>query len=154
MTDTVQRNWLRAFALSVTSALSWLWLGIVVGISVIETPIRFRTPPITRSGAAMLGVAVFHALAYVELVLAIIAIAVAIVLRDRWLIAIVAAVVTVAAIEHAFLVPVLAVRAEALVQNVPLEPSSVHAWATACELAKMIALALLGWRSLSMLRQR
>ncbi|MCS7303173.1 MAG: hypothetical protein NZ606_07055 [Candidatus Kapabacteria bacterium] len=127
----------------------WFWLGIIVGISVIETPVRFRTPPITRSGAAMLGVAVFHALAYVELVLFILLGIAAVALRNRFVIGAVAVLGIIVAAEHALVVPVLAVRAALLVQGTTLEPSSVHMWATMLEFSKMLALGAIGSRTLS-----
>lgn len=128
----------------VLHVLPWLWLGIVVGISVIETPLRFRTPPITRAGAAMLGVAVFHALTYVELVLLVLVMAAALLLRRRWQMLAAAMLGVVVAVEHGILLPLLSVRAQLLVQGATLEPSSVHAWATACEAGKMVLLTLLG----------
>lgn len=76
---------LHIVALLILAVLPWVWLGIVVGISLIETPIRFRTPPITRAGAAMLGVAIFHALAYLELVLLVVMIAALAIVRHRLL---------------------------------------------------------------------
>lgn len=136
------------FAQVVMGVLPWLWLGIVVGISVIETPIRFRTPPITRDGAAMLGVAIFHTLAYVELVLLVVAMAAVLVLRDRWLLVLCAVLGLVVAIEHTLIVPILAIRAQLLVQGAELEPSSVHGWATALEAAKMLVLVALGVRQI------
>ncbi len=129
---------------TVLGVLPWLWLGIVIGISVIETPIRFRTPPITRDGAAMLGVAIFHTLAYVELVLLILAMGAALVLRSRWLLVLVAVLGFVVALEHTIVVPMLAIRAQLLVQGAQLEPSSVHAWATVLEAVKMFILAAIG----------
>jgi len=137
---------LRSIAHAVLRILPWLWLGIAIGISGIETPIRFRTPPITRDGAAMLGVAIFHALAYIELVMLVVVMGAAIFIRDRWIVGLVAVLGFVVAIEHTLVVPVLTVRAHLLVQGAHLEPSSVHAWATALEATKMIVLGAIGIR--------
>ncbi len=139
----------RRLALTFTGVVPWLWLGLVGGISLIETPIRFRTPPITRDGAAMLGVAIFHALAYVELCFLILLMTAVILLRQRTMVLLVGSLGFIVALEHAVIVPLLEIRARLLLEGIQPEPSSVHAWAMVFEAAKMLILAtlgLLGWR--------
>ncbi|MCX7929812.1 MAG: hypothetical protein N2663_03720 [Chlorobi bacterium] len=139
---------------AVLVAVPWMWLGIAIGISLIETPIRFRTPPITRAGAAMLGVAIFHALASVELVLVVISMLAAVIVRYRLLVALVALVAVIIAAEHAIVVPLLATRAQLLVDGATLPPSSVHGWATALEATKMLLLSVIGVRALHLRSRR
>jgi hypothetical protein len=47
-----------------------LWLGMVLAISFLETPLKFRAPGITLELGLGIGRVVFHALNLVELVLA------------------------------------------------------------------------------------
>lgn len=145
---------LHIVALLIMAVLPWVWLGIVVGISLIETPIRFRTPPITRAGAAMLGVAIFHALAYLELVLLVVMIAALAIVRHRLLGVLIGILGVTVAAEHAIVVPLLGIRAAQLVEGLALEPSSVHSWATVLEGMKMVLLSVVGIRSLGLLLQR
>ena len=46
-----------------------VWLGMVLGISVLETPLKFRAPGITRALGLGIGRLVFRALNLTELVL-------------------------------------------------------------------------------------
>src|SRR5690606_17041778 len=96
-------------------------------------------------GAAMLGVAIFHALAYVELCLLVLLMAAAILLQGKALMIAVGGLGLIVGAEHAIVVPLLAVRAKLLLEGIQPGPSSVHAWATAFEAAKMLLLVLIGW---------
>lgn len=49
-----------------------LWLGMLVGISVIETPMKFKAPEITLERGLGIGRLVFQALNFVELGLAVV----------------------------------------------------------------------------------
>ena len=53
------------------AALTFVWLGMVLGISFIETPLKFRAPGITIPLGLGIGRLVFRALNAVELVLAV-----------------------------------------------------------------------------------
>jgi uncharacterized protein (DUF697 family) len=64
-------------------ALPFVWLGLILGISVIETPLKFQAPGITTALGLGIGRLVFHALNLVELVIAcVLAIVVARQARD------------------------------------------------------------------------
>src|SRR5918994_6982108 len=52
-------------------AVPFTWLGMVLAISFVETPLRFRAPGITVPLGLGIGRLVFRALAVVELVLAV-----------------------------------------------------------------------------------
>ena len=53
-------------------ALAFVWLGLVVGISLIEAPLKFRAPGITVPLGLGIGRLVFRALNAVEVVLALV----------------------------------------------------------------------------------
>lgn len=51
------------------SWLAFVWFGVTAGISLLETPVKFTAPTITRPVALDVGRVVFAALNRVELVL-------------------------------------------------------------------------------------
>lgn len=63
------------------AALSFVWLGMVLGISFMETPLKFRGPGMTLALGLGIGRLVFSALNAIEVVLAIV-IAVALLSSD------------------------------------------------------------------------
>lgn len=56
---------------ALSSALTFVWLGLIIGISFIEAPLKFRAPEITVLRALGIGRLVFRALNRVEIVLAL-----------------------------------------------------------------------------------
>jgi len=57
--------------MSVSIALTFAWLELVVGLSFLEAPLKFRAPGITRELGLGIGRLVFRALNGMELVLAV-----------------------------------------------------------------------------------
>lgn len=58
-------------AASVAITATWLWLGMVIAISFIEAPIKFRAPGVTLAIGLGIGRMVFRVLNSVEAVLAV-----------------------------------------------------------------------------------
>lgn len=58
-------------ATPVATAATWLWLGMVLAISFLEAPLKFRAPGITLPLGLGIGRLVFRALNAVETVLAV-----------------------------------------------------------------------------------
>jgi hypothetical protein len=56
---------------AVAVAITFLWLGMVLGISFLEAPLKFRAPGVTVQIGLGIGRLVFRALNTVEVVLAI-----------------------------------------------------------------------------------
>jgi len=55
----------------VAIALVFVWLGLVLGISFIEAPLKFRAPGVTREVGLGIGRLVFRAFNVAELLLAL-----------------------------------------------------------------------------------
>ena len=55
----------------VGAALAFVWLGMVLAISALEAPLKFRAPGITRTLGLGIGRLVFRALNVVEVALAV-----------------------------------------------------------------------------------
>lgn len=56
--------------IATATATTFVWLGMVVAISFLETPLRFRAPGVDLSTGLAIGRLVFRGLNVVELVLA------------------------------------------------------------------------------------
>lgn len=61
---------------SIAVALTFVWLGMVLAISFLEAPLKFRAPDVTRQIGLGIGRLVFRALNSVEVVFAVILVAV------------------------------------------------------------------------------
>lgn len=134
------------------TALPWLWVGMVLGISFLEAPLKFRAPGITLALGVGIGRLVFRALNAVELVLAI-GLVVAVTAGDArstavWVLlgAALAALVLKAAIVR----PLMDRRALRLLAGEPLAPSGQHVIYVGLEVVTVLALGALGVVSLDL----
>jgi len=124
--------------------LPGIWLGLVIAISFIETPLKFRAPEITLVRGLGIGRIVFHALNGVELVIgaillvALFALGANVGSLARWAIvlACVALLVQVVAVR-----PALDRRLDARVAGEQVSPSAHHLVYIGLEVAKVGALA-------------
>jgi hypothetical protein len=134
----------------VAIALPFVWLGLVIGISAIETPLKFRAPGITTPLALGIGRLVFRALNAVELVLAVaLAILVAHAARG-WPLLVLCVIATLLLVQVFGLRPRLDARAVRVIAGDDVPPSRLHIVYIALEGAKLVLLPLLGaelaWR--------
>ncbi|MEV3964920.1 hypothetical protein AB0M34_29210 [Nocardia sp. NPDC050193] len=130
---------------SVAQHLMWfvpmLWLGMVLAISFLEAPLKFRAPGVTTELGLGIGRLVFRALNTVEAVLAAVLLVAAVVLAPAgavwvWLaIAVVILVVQLAAVR-----PPLSHRSDRVLAGEELPRSTAHYWYIGLEIAKVIAL--------------
>jgi hypothetical protein len=125
-------------------ALPFLWLGLILGISVIETPLKFRAPGITTALGLGIGRLVFHVLNLVELVIAcVLVIVVARQARD-WPFALLAGVLAILLVQAFWLRPLLDDRAVRVIAGEDVPASSLHLAYIAFEGVKLVALPVLG----------
>jgi hypothetical protein len=134
----------------VAMALPFAWLGLVIGISAIETPLKFRAPGITTPLALGIGRLVFRALNTVELVLAVaLAILVAHAARG-WPLVVFCAVAALLLVQVFGLRPRLDARAVRVIAGDDVPQSRLHVVYIALEGAKLVLLPVLGaelaWR--------
>ena len=121
--------------------LPMLWLGMVLAISFLETPLKFRAPGVTLALGLGIGRLVFKALNIVECVLAVLllisaAIAGASGATWGWLLG--AAVVLV--IQVAAVRPPLTRRSNRVLAGEEGPRSTAHYWYIGFELLKIVAL--------------
>lgn len=135
----------------VLGALCWLWAGMVLGISFLETPVKFTAPSVTLPIGLDIGRHVFGAFNRVEIGAAVVACACLFWLRPPrvlwFLIAVAAAIV---ALQSVWLLPVLDARVGLILAGQTPPPAPYHIVYILLELLKLSALLIAGaaaWRS-------
>ncbi len=127
-----------------------VWLGVVIGISFIEGPVKFTAPTLTREVALDVGRVVFTALNRTELVLFVLTVALGLIAGGRRLFwAGIGILAGMLALQTLWLLPVLAERAEMIVAGTEPPASIAHAAYASIEVAKTLLLAALGVHALA-----
>jgi len=135
-------------ASAVGAALTFVWLGMVLAISFLEAPLKFRAPGVTLQIGLGIGRVVFRALNAVEVVLAT-AVAVALVSAAPPRPALIAGVIAALALIAQLTVvrPLLSRRADAVLAAGPvaqLPRSRAHHVYVVLELIKVASLIVAG----------
>jgi hypothetical protein len=131
-------------------ALPFVWLGLVLGISVLETPLKFRAPGITLALGLAIGRLVFRALNRVELVLAV-ALTLVVAQRARsWPLVVLGVTDALLLAQVLWLRPRLDRRALRIIAGDEAPASSLHLVYIALEGVKVVLLPVIGaglaWR--------
>lgn len=130
--------------------ISFLWVGMTVGVSMIATPARFTAETITRPIALDVGRVVFAAFNKAELVaLVILLIVVRLSGRAAKLWGVAAALALIVIAQSAWLTPELAERTQMIISGVEPPKSYAHAIYSSLELLKIGLLVYLGINSLA-----
>ncbi|MER8004217.1 MULTISPECIES: hypothetical protein [unclassified Streptomyces] len=126
-------------------AVTFLWLGMVLAISFLEAPLKFRAPGVTIPIGLGIGRLVFRALNLVEAVLAV-ALAVAVAVGDRpvGIVGPVVAVVVLLAAQLTVVRPRLNRRSDRVLAGEDVPRSREHLYYVGLEVAKVAALVALG----------
>ena len=133
---------------SVAAAATFVWLGMVLGISFLEAPLKFRAPGVTLPIGLGIGRLVFRALNLAEvglLVLAVVAAALGGASSTAWVLLAVAAVLL--AVQLLAVRPALNRRSDAvLAAEDPADAprSRAHLWYVGLEVLKVVALIAVG----------
>ncbi len=139
-------------AAAIAVASTFVWLGMVLAISFLEAPLKFRAPGVTLPVGLGIGRLVFRALNCAEAVLAA-TITGAVLATDATTAVAACAAVAVAllAAQLGLVRPRLNRRAsQVLAAKSELPRSRAHAWYIAAEIAKVAALTGLGISLLTM----
>ncbi|SEE07638.1 hypothetical protein SAMN04490357_6831 [Streptomyces misionensis] len=130
---------------AVATAVTFVWLGMVLAISFLEAPLKFRAPGVTIPIGLGIGRLVFRALNAVEAVFAVVVIAaVAVPGAPAWIIGLTAAVAVFLLAQLAAVRPSLNRRSDRVLAGEDLPRSRGHLWYVALELLKVAALLALG----------
>ncbi|MCQ4084452.1 hypothetical protein NGB36_28720 [Streptomyces sp. RB6PN25] len=127
------------------AAATFTWLGMVLAISFLEAPLKFRAPGVTVPLGLGIGRIVFRALNRVEAALAIVVIACVTIGHVRTSGAVAAAIaVVLLAVQLGAIRPGLNRRSERVLAGETLPRSRAHLLYVAAESAKVVALLVLG----------
>jgi hypothetical protein len=132
-------------ALAVATAVTFVWLGMVLAISFLEAPLKFRAPDVTLRIGLGIGRLIFRALNTVEAVLAV-ALVVAIIIGNAPARIVIAAVVVIAMLvaQLAVVRPRLTRRSARILAGGDAPRSRGHFAYVALETVKVIALIITG----------
>ena len=131
--------------------LAWVWMGIVIGISFLATPVKFTADSLTRPVALDVGRATFNALGYLEwaltLVLAMLIWRAASTNQRPTLrtLVVAALIATMVLVQAVWLVPGLDERVASIIAGVEPPSSHLHTLYGITEVTKVAALGLLGY---------
>jgi hypothetical protein len=130
------------------TAASFVWLGMVLAISFIEAPMKFRAPGVTLQVGLGIGRLVFRALNACELVLAVLVV-ISLLIGDPGAGAGIALGVAVAVLLVQLLLvrPALTRRSDAVLaapEGIEGPGSRAHLWYVGAEVVKVVALLVGG----------
>jgi high-affinity Fe2+/Pb2+ permease len=128
--------------------LCFVWFGMTAGISLLEAPVKFTTPSLTREVALDVGRVVFAALNKVELV-ALILLLILVRLSGRareWWTSCSLLIVIVLA-QSVWLLPELSARTHMIMSGTEPAPSIAHGAYAILELIKLATLFYMGFRA-------
>lgn len=130
---------------AVAAAVAFVWLGMVVGISFMEAPLKFRAPGVTLRLGLGIGRVVFRALNRVEVaLLVLLGITAALSAARTPLVAAVAALAVLLAGQLLVLRPRLNRRSDRVLAGDVLPRSREHLVYVALEFAKVLLLVAVG----------
>jgi hypothetical protein len=136
---------MNASAAVIAAAVTFTWLGMVLAISFLEAPLKFRAPGVTIPIGLSIGRLVFRALNLVEAVLAVTVIAAVIAGSPPADVTAFTVVVTaLLATQLGLIRPRLNRRSSRVLAGEDLPRSRAHLYYVGLEIAKAIALAVLG----------
>lgn len=126
-----------------------LWAGIVVGISFIEAPAKFRAPTLTLPVALDVGRHVFAASHAVQIGLGVVVLAGLLAggARRRARALVIVAALVILAVQVALIVPVLDARAAVYIAGGTPAGTSPHGFYVGLEVLKLLALMVAGTRN-------
>lgn len=129
--------------------ICFTWFGMTAGIALLETPLRFTAPSVTRAIGVEIGRIVFTALNKAELVaLIILLIVVRTSGRSRTWWALCGALALIVLLQSAWLLPALSARADIVIAGGEPPPSALHGIYSTLELAKLVLLVGSGFYAL------
>jgi hypothetical protein len=130
---------------ALAGAVTFIWLGMVLAISFLEAPLKFRAPGVTIAIGLGIGRLVFRALNLAEVVLALVVIAsISVAAPTSLVVALTAIIVTVLALQLLVVRPRLNRRSDRVLAGEGLPRSSGHLYYVALETTKVVALIALG----------
>jgi hypothetical protein len=130
--------------------ISFTWFGMTAGISLLETPVKFTAPTVTREVALDVGRVVFAALNKAEfMALIVLLILVRVSGRAARLILACSALALIQIAQAAWLLPELSERTQLIVEGIEPSASPAHAIFSVLQLVKLALLLYIGFTSMT-----
>lgn len=134
-------------ALRLLQALSFVWAGLVLGISFLEAPVKFTAPSLSRAVGLDVGRHVFAALNKVEIGFGVLGLGLWFLAgfdpRVQWGFA---GVIVILVLQTAWLLPVLSEQAQTIIQGGGGSSAGyTHVAYIFLEVAKVAGLLYIGW---------
>ena len=126
-------------------AITFIWVGMVLGISFLEAPLKFQAPGITLPLGLGIGKLVFGALTKIEMSFSLVIIACLLLSKAQiktWKLFFLPILIVV--IDNAWLMPILDSRIDMIMSGVTPPESNTHWWYVGLELIKLIFLLVAG----------
>jgi hypothetical protein len=125
-----------------------IWLGMVLGISFLEAPVKFQAPSVTLSIGLDIGRSVFGMFNKVEIAFGIITLFLIAIIKQRLQEIIPFMIVwALMILQTLWLLPFLNNRVELILQGQTPEDSVLHAVYIVMEMIKAVSLAIYGFRN-------
>lgn len=129
-----------------TACIALIWLGMVLGISFLEAPVKFMAPSVTLEIGLDIGRYVFRAFNKVECIFALVIAILLIIIRRKNLSMVPIGLAWLSlALQTAWLLPFLEARTEVIIQGQTPAPSVSHTIYVVLEVIKAVSLAVYGF---------
>lgn len=126
-------------------ALTFIWVGLICGISFLEAPLKFQAPDITLELGLGIGKLVFGALTKIEMSIALLILAGFVITKpQKNLLAFYVLAIIIVIIDNAILMPILDNRIDMITSGFTPPPSNTHWWYVALEVIKLLSLLTAG----------
>ncbi len=134
----------KALTISI-AAITFVWVGMICGISFLEAPLKFQAPGITLELGLGIGELVFGMLTKIEMAFCLLIVAFLSLVQAKtktWLLFLLPFLIVI--IDNAVLMPIMNDRIAIIRSGGPLPESSAHWWYVALELLKLFSLIYAG----------
>lgn len=139
--QSTARGWIS----TLVAVIALIWAGMVLGVSVLATPVKFQAEGLTLPVALDVGRITFQAFNLVELVLGGGLLVLAVLGRMSKVYGLLAAAAMAIVIaQWAYLLPALSERTDIVMAGGTLPSASYHAWYVLAESSKIILLLVIG----------
>jgi len=126
-------------------ALTFIWSGLVIGISFVETPLKFKAPGITRKLGLSIGKIVFSALNGIEIIIILLLLSLILTTHQPLVITYVyLGLALIVLLQTVWLLPALKRRIDDIMSDRPLAKSHYHAIYGLLEISKLVMLFIAG----------
>lgn len=134
----------RESSLTIFMAILFIWAGMVLAISFVEAPLKFRAPNITVTLGVGIGRLVFNALNKFEILYSLISCFLIYKIKSIKITIPILVIVAIIIIQTTVLLPVLDERALSLIAGKAVSEKSPHIYYVGLEVIKLILLITTG----------